>query len=155
MFNKTIAGRRRTLLLTVKPARIDLLSKYLGTRVFDWPRGNFHLARSPLYRERSGKLEVFQRERLETGGRQLKTYPCRTVSVGGFRKKLLYPLRLFAGSFLLHLSHLSRIIVLRRVPVEGATRLGVGVSCQFRNSAGQGIDAVVISSAINREDFSQ
>ena len=65
---------------------IDLLSKYLGTRVFDWPRGNFHLARSPLYRERSGKLEVFQRQRLKTGGRQLKTYPCRTVSVGGFRK---------------------------------------------------------------------
>ena len=100
---------------------IDLLSKYLGTRVFDWPRGNFHLARSPLYRERSGKLEVFQRERLETGRRQLKIYPCRTVSVGGLRKKLLYRLRLFAGSFLLHLSHLSRIIVLRRVPVEGAT----------------------------------
>ena len=65
---------------------IDLLSKYLGTRVFDWPRGNFHLAQLPLYRERSGKLEFFQRQRLKTWGRQLKTYPSRTVSVGGFRK---------------------------------------------------------------------
>ena len=67
---------------------IDLLSKYLGTRVFDWPRGNFPLARSPLYRERSGKLEVFQRQRLETGGRQLKTCPCRTDLVAGFRQNL-------------------------------------------------------------------
>ena len=68
---------------------IDLLSKYLGTRVFDWPRGNFPLAQSPLYRERSGKLEVFQRQRLETGGRQLNlTCPNRTVSVGGFRQNL-------------------------------------------------------------------
>ena len=75
-----------------RPLRdIDLLSKYLGTRVFDWPRGNFHLVRSPLYRERSGKLKVLQRQRLETGGKQLKTCPCRTVSVGGIRKNFFVP----------------------------------------------------------------
>ena len=43
---------------------IDLLSKYLGTRSFDWPRGNFCLARSPEYGERSGRLELFEKQRL-------------------------------------------------------------------------------------------
>ena len=46
------------------PSGIDFLSKYLGTRSFDWPRGNFCLARSPEYGERSGRLELFERQRL-------------------------------------------------------------------------------------------
>ena len=50
--------------LKSKVMRIDLLSKYLGTRSFDWPRGKFCLARSPKYGERSGRLELFERQRL-------------------------------------------------------------------------------------------
>ena len=83
-------------------AIIDLLSKYLGTRVFDWSRGNFHLARSPLYRERSGKLEVFSKTTTRDWEKTAQNLSVSKNLSWGIQEKLLHPLRLFAGSFLLH-----------------------------------------------------
>ena len=116
--------------------------KVSGYEGFDWPLGNFPLARSPLYRERLGKLEVFKDNDWRLGEDSSNLSVSNSFS-WGIQAKRLYPLRLFACSFLLHLSHWPLIIVLRRVPVEGATwfakRWGfmpVSKFCWTRNRCG-------------------
>ena len=101
-----------------------------------------------------GKTRSFSKTTTRDWGKTAQNLSVSNSFSWGIQAKLLCTL--FDCSpvlFFLHPSHWPLIIVLRGVPVEGATWLGGGVSCQFRNSAGQGIDAVVISSAINREDF--
>ena len=87
------------------------------------------------------------------GGRHLKTYPLSNSFSWGIQEKVLYPLRLFAGSFLLHLSHWSGSLCC------GDSSCRRGDVTRRRGSmpvsAGQGIDAVVISSRINHDDFYQ
>ena len=106
---------RKWTSLTLESKYFDMFSIALRA-----PQSSFHLARLPEHGERSGKREHLQGQRLEAAGRRQIVRAGFEILLSHFfrwgiriQEIVVYPFRLFACSFLLHLSPMAWSIVLR------------------------------------------